>query len=64
MTITVGIGERIARALFKRRGDNSETHLQEHQLAYIIQQAYELGFRTGHTKGIEEEQSKHETHQR
>jgi hypothetical protein len=45
-------GDRAARTIFAKRGDHSEAHLNEAQIAGIISAAFELGFEEGYAQGV------------
>ncbi len=41
------VGRKVARRIFADRGNNSEVHLSESQLALIVSTAYEAGLNNG-----------------
>lgn len=49
------VGQKIARRLFEQRGDNTEVHLQEQDLALLCKLAFQIGLRAATFSAHEEE---------
>ena len=49
------VGNKIARRLFQSRGNNSEVHLQEAELALLCKLAFQIGLRAATLSPHEEE---------